>query len=250
MRPAMHTPTYRLTLAYDGALFHGAATQPGLRTVSSELHAWICAACGQAPSSLRLAARTDRGVHARGAVTSFRLAGGPPAAVLWPLLKASVPSGLRPVHLQQVPHRYHARASATARHYRYRVLHHPQIHPRAWSVHPVLARAPMEALAALLTGTRCFAALAHPTRRRGNTVCTLQSVTLAQRGALLRVDVVGSRFLRQMVRRLVGTLTLVGAGLLSVEEAAHALDAGCAAGVGNLVAPARGLHLIRVWDDL
>ena len=60
----------RMTVAYDGAPFHGFATNPGVRTVQDDLHEALSKVL-RSPITVTCAGRTDRGVHARGQVVSF-----------------------------------------------------------------------------------------------------------------------------------------------------------------------------------
>jgi tRNA pseudouridine38-40 synthase len=107
----------------------------------------------------------------------------------------------------------------------------------------------MCALAAWLPGTRDWSALRHPRCNANNPVKTVDSVVVRARQwgdtRLVQVDVRGDGFLRQMVRRLAGTLASVGSGWLSVEDAREAILAGRREDAGPC-APAHGLTLMRV----
>src|SRR2546422_8284073 len=110
----------KLVLEYDGTGFHGWAAQPGLRTVEGELRA---ALAGVFPvwSGLAVAGRTDTGVHALAQVASVEVEGGPPPARAAEALNAALPDDLSAVAAEEAPPGFHARHSARARSYRYRI---------------------------------------------------------------------------------------------------------------------------------
>src|SRR6185503_8892204 len=151
----------RLTLSYDGTGFRGWARQPGLRTVEGTL---ATALDERYPGwhGLAVAGRTDTGVHALRQVASVRVAAGPPAASAAAALNAALPDDVVILDAAEAPDPFHARHSARARSYLYRVrvarppsaldarraLHHPG----------ALDRAVLDAWAAALPGTHDFTA--------------------------------------------------------------------------------------------
>ncbi|HWH05760.1 MAG TPA: tRNA pseudouridine synthase A, partial [Gaiellaceae bacterium] len=111
----------RLTLEYDGTGFRGWARQPGERTVEAVVRGALDAAYAEW-SDLAVAGRTDTGVHATGQVVSAEVGGGPPVARAAEALNASLPKDVAVVAAAEAPSDFHARFSARARSYRYRVL--------------------------------------------------------------------------------------------------------------------------------
>src|SRR5256885_4070434 len=110
----------KLTLEYDGTRFHGWAAQPGLRTVEGAV-AEALAAVFPRWTSLAVAGRTDTGVHALAQVVSVDVEGGPPAARAAEALNAALPEEVAVVAAEVAPPDFHARHSARARTYRYRI---------------------------------------------------------------------------------------------------------------------------------
>ncbi len=110
----------RLTLEYDGTGFRGWAAQPGLRTVEGELREAL-EKLFSSWSELAVAGRTDTGVHALGNVASVEIEGGPPAERALEALNAELPDDLAVVEAGEAAPDFHARHSARARSYRYRV---------------------------------------------------------------------------------------------------------------------------------
>src|SRR5437016_3169507 len=110
----------RLTLEYDGTGFHGWAAQPGLRTVEGIFGAALSAVF-PAWSGLAVAGRTDTGVHALGQVASVDVDGGPPPERASEALNAVLPDDVAVLLTAEAPVDFHARHSARARSYRYRI---------------------------------------------------------------------------------------------------------------------------------
>ena len=110
----------RLELEYDGTDFHGWAAQPGLRTVEGELRAALDAVF---PSwgGLAIAGRTDTGVHALANVASVDVEGGAPPGRAAPALNALLPDDVAVTDASAAADDFHARHSARARSYRYRI---------------------------------------------------------------------------------------------------------------------------------
>jgi tRNA pseudouridine(38-40) synthase len=110
---------YALKVAYDGGAFHGWQRQSGLLTVQQTIENGL-ASLG-IDARLAAAARTDRGVSARAQVVSFRVRQAPDTAEMLPALQAAMPRSVRLLAWAKVGESFHARASAKAREYRYRV---------------------------------------------------------------------------------------------------------------------------------
>src|SRR5439155_6406329 len=110
----------RLTLEYDGTGFKGWAVQPGLRTVEGTLQEAL-ERIFPSWSGLAVAGRTDTGVHALANVASVDVEGGPPADRVLEALNAELPDDVSVSEAGEAAADFHARHSAGARSYRYRV---------------------------------------------------------------------------------------------------------------------------------
>jgi len=160
--------TWRLTLAYDGTDFHGWQIQPGECTIQGELQSALGRIVGEAPLP-QGSGRTDAGVHAQAQAASFALQARIPPANLVRALNRTLPGSIRILTAQIVPDTFHARHSAVAKTYEYRVLPIepacPQIcppflaryvYPYSWSLN--LAR--LNAAAAAFLGEHDFRSFA------------------------------------------------------------------------------------------
>lgn len=241
---------YKLTLAYDGTEFEGWQAQaPGHRTVQAELEAALSEIAGRAVR-VEGAGRTDAGVHALGQVASTWLETRLAPEVLRRALNAKLPPDAAVLRVEAVPAAFHARYHARAKLYRYALWNGPERAPlRARTHHHVpepLDLAAMEAAAGALAGTHDFAAFQAAGSGVEDTVRTLHRVSLSGvAGHALALEVLGSGFLRHMVRNLVGTLLEVGRGRRA-PGSLGALLAGRDRTAAGPTAPARGLILVRV----
>jgi tRNA pseudouridine38-40 synthase len=113
--------TWKLTLAYDGTDFHGWQIQPNERTIQGELQSALGRIVGEAPLP-QGSGRTDAGVHALAQIASFALQARIPPANLVRALNRTLPGSIRILAAEIVSDTFHARHSAVAKTYEYRVL--------------------------------------------------------------------------------------------------------------------------------
>jgi tRNA pseudouridine38-40 synthase len=256
----------KLTLAYDGAEFHGWQVQPGLRTVQGTIADCLKRLTGEdvLPQG---SGRTDAGVHALGQVASFQLQSPMPERNLVVALNDVLPPAVRAISAEVVPNDFHARHSATAKTYRYRIY-------RGNICPPFLARYvfhdpyPMNEEAVMrasehIVGTHDFTSFAAsdpdrsariseraqgsqspPSDKSGN-VRRIHSSQWVRTNEELVYTVRGDGFLHHMVRNLVGTFLLVGKGSLKVADMPAILKARNRSAAGPTAA-ACGLYLVSV----
>jgi tRNA pseudouridine38-40 synthase len=129
IQPATAAQNWKLTLSYDGTLYHGWQVQPGKRTVQGELQAALGRVTGEAPLP-QGSGRTDAGVHALAQVASFSLCVPIPAGNLLLALNRTLPASIRIIAAITVQSTFHARHSAVAKTYEYRVF---QEKPWPWT---------------------------------------------------------------------------------------------------------------------
>jgi len=237
-------------IEYDGTAFAGSQVQPNARTVQGELEEALNRLIGER-TRVRLAGRTDAGVHATGQVAAFCVprdlprGGGLPE--LRRRLNAALPSDLAVRSLRAAPAGFDPRRDARWRVYRYRVLMNGSKRPleryRTLEIDDGLDVGAMQAAAARMLGERDFASLgSHAT---GRTVRHLAEVSVRRSGDLVEIRVTANAFLRRMVRSLVALLVEVGKGRMAPEQVDELLMSPGRALHGRAV-PARGLTLERV----
>ena len=240
---------YRLTIEYDGTPFVGWQRQDNGPSVQGCLEEAIFKLCGETVT-VTGAGRTDAGVHALGQVAHFDLVKEfAPDKIRDALNHFVRPSPIAVLEAQVAAPDFHARFSATARHYLYRIIcrRAPLALERghAWHVVHELDAEAMHAAAQSLIGKHDFTTFRAAECQAQSPVKTLDRLTV--RRALDEIDVEASArsFLHHQVRSIVGSLKLVGEGKWRVREVGEALKAADRSRCGP-VAPPDGLHLVRV----
>jgi tRNA pseudouridine38-40 synthase len=244
----------KITLAYDGSDFHGWQAQPERSTVQGTL----AAAIEQVTGSKRLpqgSGRTDAGVHALAQVASCQLDAGIPTENLQRALNHVLPAAIRVLSVEEAPPEFHARKSARAKTYRYRIFRgevcSPFLARYAYHYPYPLDEEAMRTVAAVVVGEHDFTSFASVDPERGreeesaSNLRTICSSEWSRQEEEFVYTVRGSGFLHHMVRNLVGTFLLVGKGTLDREGMKRILEARDRSAAGP-TAPACGLCLVSV----
>jgi tRNA pseudouridine38-40 synthase len=242
--------TFKLTLAYDGTAFHGWQKQPGPRTVQDELEAALRTVLGDESVTTAGAGRTDAGVHARGQVASFTHGTRLPAHALAPLLNRQLPPDVRVLVAAEMPAGFHARHSARARRYEYRLLSATDLlHERyAWAPAKLPPLASLAAAVAPLEGRHDFSAFQTVGNAFAEPVCTVHHARWSAREDGAACDILADHFLYHMVRNIIGTALDAAA---RPDPATHvaAVLAGRDRSRRGRTSPARALSLQRVYYE-
>jgi len=240
---------YRLTLEYDGTPFVGWQRQDDGPSVQGALEAAIEKLCGERVT-VTGAGRTDAGVHALGQVAHFDLVKTfEPGKVRDALNYHLRPDPVSVLDAAEVDHEFHARFSATARHYLFRILNRrspPALETgKVWHVSPRLEAEAMHAAAQFLVGQHDFTTFRAAECQAQSPVKTLDRLDVSQRGEEIHIKASARSFLHHQIRSFAGTLKLVGEGKWQPRDVKKALDARDRAACGP-VAPPEGLYLVKV----
>jgi tRNA pseudouridine38-40 synthase len=269
--------TWKLTLAYDGTDFRGWQVQPGELTIQGELQNALGRITGETPLP-QGSGRTDAGVHALAQVASFVLNAPIPAESLIRALNRTLPSSIRILAARTMPDSFHARHSALAKTYEYRILVNklgnqdtcsPFITRYIYACPWILNFGALQQAASYLVGQHDFLSFAASdpdlsTRRNDDETdspsrdsdlpvqSTVRKVYASaweessnEAGNLLVYRIRGNGFLHHMVRNLVGTMIEVGRGILKPDDIPRILAVRARSAAGP-TAPARGLFLHSV----
>lgn len=196
-------------------------------------------------AELAIAGRTDTGVHALGNVASVEVDGGPPAERAAEALNAALPGDVGVVGVEEAAPDFHARHSARARSYRYRLFRRRERSPfeerRSWWYPRPLDEESLAESADLLLGEHDFRAFTPAETQHKVFVRVVRRAEWHRRGDALEFEIEADSFLRHMVRTLVGTM---------VEQRPAQLERLLTGGHGRSdagsTAPPWGLYLERV----
>jgi tRNA pseudouridine38-40 synthase len=247
-------------IEYDGTDYHGFQRQREEHgpTVQGTLEAAITRISGE-PLVVYGAGRTDAGVHASGQVIHFRTQSRLTPEVWRRALNALLPDTLAVRWAKEVPEEFHARFSAQMRSYRYTVWNDsaPTALMARYSYHCVRALDVdlMQEACRMLLGRKDFGAFGHSPDDTNpmkpgphhcvRTMLDARCTRDERKKALIYYDFTADAFLTGQVRRMVGTLLLVGQKRLSLEEFATIVQRAEKTHPGS-AAPPQGLCLVRV----
>lgn len=246
---------FKLTIAYDGAGFHGWQFQPGVPTIQGAIDE-AARKITQEKIVAHGASRTDAGVHALGQVAHFKTHSSLSALEMQRALNALLPPAIRIVAAEEVGHEFHARWLSQGKTYRFRlyrgkvlppfeyrrVLHYP------WP----LDEEAMAAAARLFEGQHDFSSFAASSGsedddRDRNMQRVVYSSEIIRCGTGEEIDYVirGQSFLRYMVRKITGTLIEVGRGRLTPRDIPRLFELRDRSRSGPTVPP-EGLYLVSL----
>jgi len=244
-------PVLRLDVEYDGAGFAGWAEQPSERTIEGVLRDALEVVMGRRPD-VRVAGRTDAGVHATAQVVSLAVPAGaraPEAGRLCRSLNGLLPDDVAVRAAAPAPEGFDARADATSRAYDYRILVGPPAPlRRARTLRHVgrpLDRAALDACAAATEGQHDFTAFTPTDTQHVFFDRTVLHCAWRDEGDELVLRIEADAFLRHMVRVVVGTMLDVARGARTVESYVALLD-GAPRSAAGPTAPPHALTLVGV----
>ncbi|BAU47296.1 tRNA pseudouridine synthase A [Sulfurifustis variabilis] len=235
-------------LEYDGSRFAGWQLQTGKRTVQGCVEEAFSKVADE-PIRVTVAGRTDAGVHACAQVVHFDTSAARTSYSWARGAVSNLPPEIAVLWAGQVDTGFHARFSATGRHYGYFILNRP-IRPtylakRVTHEYRPLDVERMQAAARHLVGTHDFSSFRSVECQAKSPTRELRALTVDRRGELVRIHAYANAFLHHMVRNLAGVLTDIGAGERAPEWAREVLNARDRTR-GGVTAPPDGLYLTAV----
>lgn len=240
-----------LILQFDGTAYCGFQVQKNGRSICQTVQDALEAVLGVRPP-VKGCGRTDAGVHALGYALNFFAEPRIPLHKLPLALNSCLPADIRALSAQPVPDAFHARYSASAKTYLYRIrlgaVDSPFDAAYYYRLPGPLDLAAMRQAAGDVCGTHDFLAFCSAgseVAARGDTVRTVTAYKVEQTGDLLTITVTASGYLYNMARILAGTLVRVGQGRIPPNGIPAILNGRSRAAAGPTL-PARGLFLQSV----
>lgn len=236
----------RLIVEYDGTHFHGWQIQPDQRTVQGEIQDRLSKLFG-GPIPIIASGRTDTGVHAVGQVVNFHATREITDERLYQALNGMLPQDIAVKKIDTVPDDFHARFDAIRRSYFYRISYTKSPIGRfyTWYMKRNLDLETLNRAAQYLLGRHDFTSFCVAAHEKENRVCEIYQSEWQQEENGLVYYITGNRFLRTMVRSIVGTIVEMGRGVRPPEAMPEILEAQDRQRAGES-APSCGLFLNKV----
>ncbi|HUH46171.1 MAG TPA: tRNA pseudouridine(38-40) synthase TruA [Arenibacter sp.] len=237
---------YFVQFSYHGKRYHGWQIQPNAVTVQQVLQEALSLILRKAVH-LTAAGRTDAGVHARQMFAHFDFMGEVEVDSLLYRLNAFLPEDIAVRHVFEVPADAHARFDALERTYEYWVVgsKDPFLSDTAYYVKYPLNVKRMNEAAIKLVGYKDFECFSKSNTDVKTYMCDIRMAAWRVEGDKLVFTITADRFLRNMVRAIVGTLMEIGMGKLDLTDIPRILESGDRSRAGVSV-PAKGLYLTAI----
>ncbi len=240
---------YRIVVEYDGTPFVGWQRQAEGASVQGALESAIEKLSG-ATATVTGAGRTDAGVHAYGQVAHFDLEKDFPGETIRDALNHYLrPQPVTVLEAGLAASDFHARFSASKRHYLYRILNRkspPSLDVgRVWHVPIRLDADAMHQAAQLLVGNHDFTTFRAAECQSASPIKTLDRLDVSRRADEIHIQASARSFLHHQIRSFAGSLKLVGEGKWRARDLSDALMARNRARCGP-VSPPDGLYLTSV----
>lgn len=243
---------YKCKIAYDGTLFSGYQIQPNKRTVQSVLESALEKLHKGSPVRVFASGRTDAGVHAKGQVIHFDSPLSIPVGKWSIALNSLLPDDISVLQVEKAAHDFHARFDAAGKEYRYFIrlsaIKDPFQRHFAYQFYFPLDYGAMSEACRYLEGTHDFTSFCSVKTEVEDRVRTIRSIEFSEDEGILQFRFVGTGFLYNMVRILVGTLLEVGIGEVEASAIPEILAKKDRTLAGK-TAPGHGLYLWEVFYE-
>ncbi len=239
-----------LIIEYNGAKYHGSQWQANATTIQGEIEKALKMLTGE-KIRIKIAGRTDTGVHARGQVAAFDTAATLPLQAFIDGMNHYLPPDIAVKKAYHADNGFDVRRQAVSREYKYYILNSPTRSPlRDRFACRIDGNPDIEAMnraCQALIGRHDFASFiaSANTARQKRTVRDVYKAEITRDGDMLIFEMVASSFLPHQVRNTIGSLIKVGRGKMTVDEFCG-MVAAATPGLAGPMAPPEGLCLVRV----
>lgn len=237
---------YFIDLAYNGTNYHGWQNQPNAVSVQETLEKALTILL-QSPTTIVGAGRTDAGVHALQMVAHFNTEVLFDVTTMVFKLNSFLPNDIVVHYIYEVKPEAHARFDATSRTYHYKIIQqkNPFAHGLAFEMYLPLNVDEMNKASKLLLDHKDFQCFSKTHTDVKTYYCDISDASWSEKNELLIFSITADRFLRNMVRAIVGTMVNIGLGKTSLEQFQQILNSKDRSEAG-FSAPACGLYLTNI----
>lgn len=242
----MEKVRYFIDLAYDGTRYHGWQTQKNASSVQETLDQALCLILGETVETVG-SGRTDTRVHALQQVAHFDVSRKIQAEKIRDRLNSYLPGDIAIRHIWEVKPDAHARFDAVRRCYEYRIsrIKDPFLIQRAFYFRSKIDLERMNEAAGILINTRNFQSFSRVKTEVNHFICEVYDAVWEKAGEMIIFSICADRFLRGMVRALVGTMLDIGTGKTGIDDLNKIILQRDRKAAGRAV-PAHGLYLKSV----
>jgi tRNA pseudouridine38-40 synthase len=241
--------TVKLTIEYVGTRYAGWQVQENGISVQQEMEDALARILGKKVRIIS-SGRTDAGVHARGMVAHFRTERDLPLSAFREGVNRYLPRDIAIQKAEIAPPDFHARYRAKGKWYRYSIFQaevpSPLAWPFSWHIRSTLDVETMAKAAQDFVGRHDFAGFRSSNCDAQTTIREIFSISVRREEQMVTIDVRGNGFLKNMVRRMAGTLVKIGLEKKPSDEIQRLLSQTKESSSG-LTAPPQGLCLMEVW---
>lgn len=240
-------PRYKIRIEFEGTNYHGWQTQPHGGTIQDELEEAF-AQILRTEIRIHGQGRTDRGVHAEAQVAHLDIEDPPALDRFQYGVNGILPDDIAVWDIEEADPEFHARFDAESRQYRYQIVRRPRpLYRRtALRIRDQLDLEALQRCARYIKGEHDFESFTKTSEEQPSAVCRVQHSRWEERGGgFLIYRIRANRFVRHLVRRLVGTMLKVGRGKMKRDEFEEMVDHPDPE-IGGYSAPSLGLILEKV----
>lgn len=241
---------YKCIVTYDGTMFHGFQTQPNLRTVQEEIEK-VLLQINKKKTIVYSSGRTDAGVHAIGQVFHFDSDIIMEEKNMANAINSRLPKDIYITSVEKVSSDFYARFSAKAKEYHYLIDFGPydplKRNYRYYFRYKNFSLELFKEAGKLFLGEHDFKAFTK-NHNLENTVRTIYSISFEEEGTLLKIKVIGSGFMHNMVRIMVAMMLEVGKKNITIEDLKNIIEDKDRRKAPK-IAPANGLYLYKVFYE-
>jgi len=241
-------PRCKLIIRYEGTDYAGWQNQPEKASIQNEIEKAL-SRLFQKKIEIYGQGRTDAGVHATGQAAHADLPDTVNPGKIIHALRGMLPPDIAVVHLEQVSHSFNARFDAVSRQYRYQIstVENPLTRNFSWFILNPMKSDLLQSCAAFVKGTHDFVNFSKTGNNDfGTTICTIEHSEWVHKEEEIIYRIWGNRFLRHLVRRLVGSMVMTASGRMEISRFEEMLK-GPERESKGFSAPAKGLILEKVF---